>query len=340
MHCSLPFRQLSELSYLLQYFNLFICHLASLPISNFGKLLRKTSAICNYFGKLRKTTSVKYIDENSSGRNLGTKTPQTEASGKCSSIFLLLLSPSNKAGWAYHSKLLGDKRKQNNRTCCRLLSANSCVSVKLLLLIPLSETNWNNSNIEQRTLCDVRIISVFVYIIQPRVIFIRKVAISKTLYSLVHQPSFRAKMILKNTFTFTGTLSRGFGLRSFRPKLTNLNILRIGKSVFVSVFVFVEWAFTVNLRPKKTPQAEISGVISGRKLLRPKPLESVPPQFFLPLPPSPSNKAGWAYRSKLLRDIVYSTITMQSYLYRHVACLPCHKYCLNQWSGEKQLTVV
>ena len=200
--------------------------------------------------------------------------------------FLPLPSPSNKAGWAYHSKLLGNKRKQNNRTCCRLLSANSCESVKLL---PLSDTNWNNSNIEQRTLFDVRIISVFVYIIQPRVIFIRKVAISKTLYSLVHQPSFRAKMILKNTFTFTftGTLSRGFGLRSFRPKLTNLNILIIGKSVFVSVFVFVEWAFTVNLRPKKTPQAEISGVISGRKLLRPKPLESVPPQFFLPLPPPP-----------------------------------------------------
>ena len=135
---------------------------------------------------------------------------------------------------------------------------------------------------------------------------------SVKLSSLVHQPwllaSFRAKMILKNTFTFTftGTLSRGFGLRSFRPKLTNLNILRIGKSVFVSVFVFVfvEWAFTVNLRPKKTPQAEISGVISGRKLLRPKPLESVPPQFFCPSPPppSPSNKAGWAYRSKLLRE--------------------------------------
>ena len=121
-------------------------------------------------------------------------------------------------------------------------------------------------------------------------------AISKTLYSLVHQPSFRAKMILKNTFTFTftGTLSRGFGLRSFRPKLTNLNILIIGKSVFVSVFVFVEWAFTVNLRPKKTPQAEISGVISGRKLLRPKPLESVPPQFFCPspLPPPLQIKLG------------------------------------------------
>ena len=136
MHCSLPFRQLSELSYLLQCFNLFICHLASLPISNFGKLLRKTSA--NYFGKLRKTTSVEYIDENSSGRNLGTKTPQTEASGKCSSIFCPSPPLPNKAGWAYHSKLLGDKRKQNNRTCCRLLSANSCESVKLL---PLSETN-------------------------------------------------------------------------------------------------------------------------------------------------------------------------------------------------------
>ena len=109
LHCSLPLnRQLSELSYLLQCFNLFICHLASLPISNFGKLLRKTSA--NYFGKLRKTTSVKYIDENSSGRNLGTKTPQTEASGKCSSISFapLLPSPSNKAGWAYRSKLLRD----------------------------------------------------------------------------------------------------------------------------------------------------------------------------------------------------------------------------------------
>ena len=136
MHCSLPLRQLSELSYLLQCFNLFICHLASLPISNFGKLLRKTSA--NYFGKLRKTTSVKYVDENSSGRNLGTKTPQTEASGKCSSIFCP--SPSNKAGWAYHSKLLGDKRKQNNRTCCRLLSANSCESVKLLAYLYLKQT--------------------------------------------------------------------------------------------------------------------------------------------------------------------------------------------------------
>ena len=283
MHCSLPFRQLSELSYLLQCFNLFICHLASLPISNFGKLLRKTSA--NYFGKLRKTTSVKYIDENSSCRNLGTKTPQTEASGKCSSIFCPSPPLQIKLGGPITVNCSGIKRKQNNRTCCRLLSANSCELVKLL---PLSETNWNNSNIEQRTLFDVRIISVFVYIIQPRVIFIRKVAISKTLYSLVHQPSFRAKMILKNTFTFTftGTLSRGFGLRSFRPKLTNLNILIIGKSVFVSVFVFVfvEWAFTVNLRPKKTPQAEISGVISGRKLLRPKPLESVPP-FFLPLAP-------------------------------------------------------
>ena len=26
------------------------------------------------------------------------------------------------------------------------------------------------------------------------------------------------------------------------------------------------------------------------------------PPFLAPLPPSPSNKAGWAYRSKLLRD--------------------------------------
>ena len=136
MHCSLPFRQLSELSYLLQCFNLFICHLASLPISNFGKLLRKTSA--NYFGKLRKTTSVKYIDENSSGRNLGDENSSDRSLWKVFLNFLPLPSPSNKAGWAYHSKLLGDKRKQNNRTCCRLLSANSCESVKLL---PLSETN-------------------------------------------------------------------------------------------------------------------------------------------------------------------------------------------------------
>ena len=46
-----------------------------------------------------------------------------------------------------------------------------------------------------------------------------------------------------------------------------------------------------NLRPTKTHQPEIS----GRKLLRPKPLESVP-QFVLPLPSiSPSNKAGWAF---------------------------------------------
>ena len=137
MHCSLPFRQLSELSYLLQCFNLFICHLASLPISNFGKLLRKTSA--NYFGKLRKTTSVKYIDENSSGRNLGTKTPQTEASGKCSSIFCPSPSPSNKAGWAYHSKLLGDKRKQNNRTC--MLPSAFCKFMRIgkitTLLLPV-----------------------------------------------------------------------------------------------------------------------------------------------------------------------------------------------------------
>ena len=95
----------------------------------------------------------------------------------------------------------------------------------------------------------------------------------------------------------------------FSSEINEPQYLRIGKSVFVFefVFVFVEWAFTVNLRPKKTPQAEISGGISGRKLLRPKPLESVPPQFFCPSPPplpppSPSNKAGWAYRSKLLRD--------------------------------------
>ena len=47
-----------------------------------------------------------------------------------------------------------------------------------------------------------------------------------------------------------------------------------------------------NRQLTKFPQAEIS----GRKLLRPKPLESVP-QFCLPLPsPSPSNKAGWAFK--------------------------------------------
>ena len=48
--------------------------------------------------------------ENSSGRNLRTKTPQAEASGKCASIFLPLPlpSPSIKAGWAYRSKLLRD----------------------------------------------------------------------------------------------------------------------------------------------------------------------------------------------------------------------------------------
>ena len=186
MHCSLPLRQLSELSYLLQCFNLFICHLASLPISNFGKLLRKTSA--NYFGKLRKTTSVKYIDENSSGRNLGTKTPQTEASGVFLN-FLPLLSPSNrpKAGWAYHSKLLGDKRKQNNRTCCRLLSANSCESVKLL---PLSETNWNNSNIEQRTYvrCSMFELFQFLFILYNLESFSFARWRSVKLSSLVHQP--------------------------------------------------------------------------------------------------------------------------------------------------------
>ena len=91
VHCSLPLRQLSELGYLLQCFNSFICHLASLPIRHFGKLLRKTSA--NFFGKLQETPENyfgklrKNIDENSKGRNLWTKTPQTEASGKCSSIF-------------------------------------------------------------------------------------------------------------------------------------------------------------------------------------------------------------------------------------------------------------
>ena len=137
MHCSLPLRQLSELSYLLQCFNLFICHLASLPISNFGKLLRKTSA--NYFGKLRKTTSVKYIDENSSGRNLGTKTPQTEASGKCSSIFCPSPPLQIKLGGPITVNCSGIKEnKIIEPVNCRLLSANSCESVKLL---PLSETN-------------------------------------------------------------------------------------------------------------------------------------------------------------------------------------------------------
>ena len=128
MLCSVPLRQMSELSYLLQCFNLFICYLASLPIRHFGKLLRKTSANYvgklrktseNYFGKLRKTSgkykrkllrlkSPKSRDENSSDRSLW-------------KVFLnflplcpLIPSPSNKAGWAYHSELLEDKRKQNN----------------------------------------------------------------------------------------------------------------------------------------------------------------------------------------------------------------------------------
>ena len=47
-----------------------------------------------------------------------------------------------------------------------------------------------------------------------------------------------------------------------------------------------------NLRPTKTPQAEIS----GRKLLRPKPLESVPQFFFAPPSPPPLQiKFGWAF---------------------------------------------
>ena len=58
-------------------------------------------------------------------------------------------------------------------------------------------------------------------------------------------------------------------------------------------------------------QAKISG---SRKLLRPKPLESVP-QFFCLIffcpSPSLSNKAGWAYRSKRLRDkFIYSFDTV------------------------------
>ena len=52
-----------------------------------------------------------------------------------------------------------------------------------------------------------------------------------------------------------------------------------------------------NLRTTKTPQAEIS----GRKLLRPKPLESVP-QFFRP---SLSNKAGWAFTVNCSGIIAY-----------------------------------
>ena len=53
----------------------------------------------------------------------------------------------------------------------------------------------------------------------------------------------------------------------------------------------------LNLRSTKTPQAEIS----GRKLLRPKPLQSVP-QCFCPSP-SPSFQKSWVgLHRKLLRD--------------------------------------
>ena len=55
-------------------------------------------------------------------------------------------------------------------------------------------------------------------------------------------------------------------------------------------------------------QAKISG---PRKLLRTKPLESVPQFFCLIFLPSLSNKAGWAYHSKLLRDkFIYSFDTV------------------------------
>ena len=109
-------RQLSELSYLLQRFNLFICHLASLPIRHFGKLvLWKTSE--NYFRKHRKTTSENYFGElRKTLENSTTKTPQAEAFGqkllrpKASGKLPPVLAPppSNKVGWAYRSKLLRD----------------------------------------------------------------------------------------------------------------------------------------------------------------------------------------------------------------------------------------
>ena len=91
-------------------------------------------------------------------------------------------------------------------------------------------------------------------------------------------------MILKNTFTVYWNTFQRLRPEEFRPKLTNLNILIIGKSVFVSVFVFVfvQWAFTVNLRPKKTPQAEISGVISGRNVLRSEASGKCATIFFAP----------------------------------------------------------
>ena len=155
-------------------------------------------------------------------------------------------------------------------------------------------------------------------------------AISKTLYSLVHQPSFRAKMILKNTFTFTftGTLSRGFGLRSFRPKLTNLNILIIGKSVFrIRIRIRIRRVglhskspakknssgrnLRRNLRTK-TPQAEASGKCATIFFA---PQFFLPHNFFCPSPPPPSNKAGWAYRSKLLRDRLYGPLWCQRGIY-------------------------
>ena len=92
VHCSSPLRQLSKLSYLLQCFNSFICHMASLPIRHFGKLPRETSA--NYFGKLRKT-SEKYRR-----KLLGPKSRDKNSSDRSLWKVFALLSPSNKAGWA------------------------------------------------------------------------------------------------------------------------------------------------------------------------------------------------------------------------------------------------
>ena len=191
MHCSLPLRQLSELSYLLQCFNLFICHLENLPICQFAKLLRKTSA--NYFGKLRKTTSEKYsrkllrpksCDENSSDRKLW-------GSGECS--FIVCPSPPSppfqiKLGGPITLNCSGIK-KQNNYLN-PLLSAFckfQCESVKLL---PISYVRCSK----------FELFTFFVYI-QPRVIFIRKVAISKPLNDLslhvVHSPAYGCPLSLE-----------------------------------------------------------------------------------------------------------------------------------------------
>ena len=61
---------------------------AQVEIASWQKLLRPKSP----------------VNENSSGRNLRTKTSQAKASGKCSSILFApppSPSPSNKAGWAF-----------------------------------------------------------------------------------------------------------------------------------------------------------------------------------------------------------------------------------------------